>query len=134
MKTQLYFNYIFQVYLNALSRISFIFQLILYRVEAYSESCQIFKKEHFAKIVSSLSLYLFSQKCSILAVWECSEYVSAFFRRVTSIKTALQYWRWNEKHRKAVIHRYDARKTKWKYARRLLQSEKTTQTFDQHNI
>ena len=46
----------------------------LYRALAYSEHCQIFQVECFAKIVNSFYLLTVSTKRSTLDMWQGSEY------------------------------------------------------------
>ena len=43
---------------------------------AYSDFCQMFKIESFAKIVSSFKALTFFVKCFILDVWQSSEYAN----------------------------------------------------------
>ena len=45
----------------------------IYKAEAYSEPCQTFKMECFAKIVKRWRPLTISAECSILDVWQISE-------------------------------------------------------------
>ena len=54
----------------------FLFFMVYWR-EAYSEPCQTSKIVLFAKIVNEWKLLTIFEKCSILDVWQHSEYSSA---------------------------------------------------------
>ena len=72
--------------------------------EAYSEPCQTSKMVNFAKIYKVFQLLTIFAKCSVLDVWQHSEYVSAlqvkWFYQISafSITDCTLQWRMTAKH------------------------------------
>ena len=61
-----------------------------YYSEAYSEQCQTSKMEDFEKIVEGFELLTIFAKCSILNVWQGSDYVSAADNHLSLGKEPMQ--------------------------------------------